>query len=254
MKFGYADVGQFIQWMEFNIMMGVERFVLYNHSMDAALRPYLVHYAKMGYVQLFPWIIPENIPNPLVFLKNLGHLAMINDCLYRNMWTTNYVLFMDIDEMILPRYGHVTFAPMLKNAGCHKKPQAVVQSVFFRREWPNDELFATNQTIVNMGLVGLLKTKRERKIWPPYMRSKYFIKPDEVLICNVHAAHSFLSPLDYADLSCVFDPKEVIMHHYRYWGEVTGNYVVDRRLHEYGDDIIRRASYIYEQVLGRKVT
>ena len=257
MKFGYADVGQFVQWMEFNRKMGVDRFVLYNHSVDAALRPYLVYYAKKGFINLLPWVVPDSIPNPLVYLKNLGHLGLINDCLYRSMHVTNYIAYMDMDELIVPRAPEIgNWADMILAGDCTSKPQSLIKNVFFRREWPSDDHFSQNETVSRLGLISLLKTKRERKIWPPFMRSKYFIHPKAVEMSNVHSVFRFMNDKDGYSMNdtCVIEHKYALLQHYRYWGEVTGSYVVDTHMHKYADFLVSRVKSVHEHVLQHTVS
>lgn len=45
------------------------------------------------------WQYPEGLNNEIGYF---GQTAALNDCLYRNMYKSKFVLFNDIDEIILP--------------------------------------------------------------------------------------------------------------------------------------------------------
>ncbi len=257
LKFGYADVGQFVQWMEFNKRMGVERFVLYNHSVDASLRPYLEYYAMKGDLSLLSGAHPDSIHNPVAHMKNFGHLALINDCLYRNMHVTQRIVYMDVDELIVPRTAKIdNWADLVAAGHCTSKPQGIVRNVFFPREWPSDEHFSQNETVSKLGLLALLKTKRHRKIWLPFKRSKYFVQPKMVEISSVHNVYRFMSGKEGCsmDETCVVRRKHALLQHYRYWGKADKSHVIDLRMHNYADFLVSRVQAVHEHVLRHKVS
>ena len=49
----------------------------------------------------------------------------------------------------------------------------LVQNVFFRTNWPDDELAANDTDVQRLDLLTLRKTRREQEPFPHYARSKY---------------------------------------------------------------------------------
>jgi hypothetical protein len=52
--------------------------------------------------------------NEPVEIHYFAQLAALNDCLYRNMYVSKYVVFQDLDEFIIPR-KQLTWTDMLQN-------------------------------------------------------------------------------------------------------------------------------------------
>ncbi len=114
------------KWMQFNGMewiltfaspcprlLGVDRVVIYNTSCGPDLDRLLQSYSQEGFVEMVPWPIDQHL-NPSrgwLFSANggdlhyFGQLTTLNECIYRSMERSRYVLLNDIDEIIMP-YQH----------------------------------------------------------------------------------------------------------------------------------------------------
>ncbi|XP_040915877.1 uncharacterized protein LOC121196807 [Toxotes jaculatrix] len=109
----YNNVLQFAQTLEMYRLVGVDRVVIYNTSCGPDLDRLLHSYSQEGFVEMVPWPIDKHM-NPSrgwLFSQHggdmhyFGQLATLNECIYRSMDRSRYVLLNDIDEIIMP-YQH----------------------------------------------------------------------------------------------------------------------------------------------------
>ncbi|XP_062325567.1 glycosyltransferase family 92 protein C35A5.5-like [Osmerus eperlanus] len=110
----YNNVLQFTQSLEMYRLLGVGRVVVYNTSCGPELDMLLKSYSQEGFVEVLPWPIelyltpsPGWKPDQGGELHYYGQLATLNDCVYRYMYLSHYVLLNDIDEIIVP-YQHTS--------------------------------------------------------------------------------------------------------------------------------------------------
>ncbi|AWP16278.1 Glyco transf 92 domain containing protein [Scophthalmus maximus] len=109
----YNNVLQFAQTLEMYRILGVDRVVIYNTSCGPDLDRLLRSYSQEGFVEMVPWPIDQHL-NPSkgwLFSEHggdvqyFGQLATLNECIYRSMGRSRYVLLNDIDEIVMP-YRH----------------------------------------------------------------------------------------------------------------------------------------------------
>ncbi|XP_054469188.1 uncharacterized protein LOC129102981 isoform X2 [Anoplopoma fimbria] len=109
----YNNVLQFAQTLEMYRLLGVDRVVIYNTSCGPDLDRLLQSYSQEGFVEMVPWPIDQHL-NPSrgwLFSQSggdvhyFGQLTTLNECIYRSMDHSRYVLLNDIDEIIMP-YQH----------------------------------------------------------------------------------------------------------------------------------------------------
>ncbi|XP_012708026.3 uncharacterized protein LOC105917700 [Fundulus heteroclitus] len=106
----YNNVLQFAQTLEMYRLLGVNRVVIYNTSCGPDLDRLLESYKQEGFVEVVPWPIDKHM-NPSrgwLFSEHggdihyFGQLTTLNECIYRSMERSRYVLLNDIDEIIMP--------------------------------------------------------------------------------------------------------------------------------------------------------
>ena len=103
-----------------NRLLGAQHFTLYNYSMGAALLPYIRSYQAEGLVDLVPWGVPVRVdvwpPDPLTEpeVHYFAQLGALNDCLYRNMARSRFIVYSDLDEFIAPSPPSLTWMDMLE--------------------------------------------------------------------------------------------------------------------------------------------
>ncbi|XP_028293573.1 uncharacterized protein LOC114456171 [Gouania willdenowi] len=116
----YNNVLQFAQTLEMYRLLGVNRVVIYKTSCSPDLDHLLQVYSQDGFVEIVPWPIDKHL-NPSrgwQFSQHggdihyFGQLTTLNECIYRSMERSHYVLLNDIDEIIMP-YQHNTLMSLM---------------------------------------------------------------------------------------------------------------------------------------------
>ncbi|KAL6105480.1 ralgps1 [Pungitius sinensis] len=116
----YNNVLQFAQTLEMYRLLGVDRVVIYNTSCGPDLNRLLQIYSQEGFVEMVPWPIDQHLNPSRGWLFSLsggdvhyfGQLTTLNECIYRSMDRSRYVLLNDIDEIIMP-YKHNTLTSLM---------------------------------------------------------------------------------------------------------------------------------------------
>ncbi|RVE57360.1 hypothetical protein OJAV_G00215460 [Oryzias javanicus] len=109
----YNNVLQVAQTLETYKLLGVNRVVIYNTSCGPDLDRLLKSYSQEGFVEMVPWPINKylnpsrgwNFAEHGGDLHYFGQITTLNECMYRSMERSRYVLLNDIDEIIMP-YKH----------------------------------------------------------------------------------------------------------------------------------------------------
>ncbi|XP_073398776.1 glycosyltransferase family 92 protein C33H5.2-like [Dendrobates tinctorius] len=108
-KYDYAL--QMIQAIEMYKLLGASRVTIYNTSCGDNVDKVMRHYIQEGVLEVIPWPIDKYLKTSKKweYVKGLdseigyyGQIASLNDCMYRNMFKSEYVLLNDIDEIIIP--------------------------------------------------------------------------------------------------------------------------------------------------------
>ncbi|GAB6028052.1 hypothetical protein CHUAL_002271 [Chamberlinius hualienensis] len=103
-----------IQWLEINFLLGADQIDIYTLRIHPNTLQILNYYQKFRKnVRVFPSTLPGKQPNfPLerslflkrnIWQKRRNELVPYNDCLYRNMYSHDYVIPLDIDEILVPK-------------------------------------------------------------------------------------------------------------------------------------------------------
>ncbi|XP_030197662.1 uncharacterized protein LOC115532199 [Gadus morhua] len=119
----YDNVLQFVQAMELYQLLGIQKAFLYKTSCSATMETVLQYYSgKVGFLQVLPWPISSHLKPSSSWLPSTspgdihyyGQIPANNDCLYRNMHQSRYVLMHDPDEVIVPT-GNVSFQTLMSD-------------------------------------------------------------------------------------------------------------------------------------------
>ena len=82
------------EWIEFNHIIGIEHFYLYNNNSEDDYISVLQPYIDSGLVTLIQWE------------KNYAQMECYNNCIERFKNDTQWIGFIDIDEFIVPKSTH----------------------------------------------------------------------------------------------------------------------------------------------------
>jgi len=101
-------------------LLGVNKVVVYNTSSGPDLTRLLHGYTQEGFVEVVPWPIDRHLTPSSGWQPSLnpgdvhyyGQLTTLNECVYRSMEHSRYVLLHDIDEIMVP-YRHTDLVATL---------------------------------------------------------------------------------------------------------------------------------------------
>ncbi|XP_075041911.1 glycosyltransferase family 92 protein ZK381.2-like isoform X2 [Mixophyes fleayi] len=118
----YNNTLQFIQTIEMYKLLGAQKVIIYLQNCSHQVKQVLEYYSKEGTIEVIPWPIQKYMraSEKWYYEKNdkeigyYGQIASLNDCLYRNMYRSKFVLLNDIDEIILP-FQHQTWDSMMES-------------------------------------------------------------------------------------------------------------------------------------------
>ncbi|KAJ8980982.1 hypothetical protein NQ317_013436, partial [Molorchus minor] len=202
-----------IQWIEINRLLGADRIEIYvrkvTNSVWKALKWYSLKYPGKFLIRKFRRITQEKDSSPDV-LRNIWQkrryeLIAYNDCFYRNLETTDFIIPLDIDEIIVPRTA-TNWKQLLQGIFSHSpEPEEKYASFmtsntyYFGELTPNDIFF--------------LKNINRSQFSPPEESGKSFISTKNALTVFNHYALQVLKP---GITRVYFLPsKDVQLNHYK---------------------------------------
>ncbi|XP_047466898.1 uncharacterized protein LOC125023587 [Mugil cephalus] len=192
----YNNVLQFAQTLEMYRLLGVNRVVIYNTSCGSELDRLLQSYSEEGFVEMVPWPIDKHLkPSPgWRFseyggdLHYYGQLTTLNECIYRSMERSRYVLLNDIDEIIMP-YQHndlMSVMNTLEQQYPHAGVFQIENHIFPKKHFEPQGKFNLPQWNgvpgVNI-LEHIYREEPQRNIYHPY---KMIVKPKMIEQTSVH--------------------------------------------------------------------
>lgn len=89
-----------MEFIELNNLLGIGHFTFYKNTIGPSTECILDRYKKDNLISILPWQLDMVSKKEI---RTEGMFAALNDCLYRNMYKSKFVGFLDIDEIIVPR-------------------------------------------------------------------------------------------------------------------------------------------------------
>uniref|UniRef100_A0AAY5F2B3 Glycosyltransferase family 92 protein n=2 Tax=Electrophorus electricus TaxID=8005 RepID=A0AAY5F2B3_ELEEL len=219
----YNNVLQFVQSMELYKLLGVQHVVIYNTSCGPDLEKLLQHYKREGILEIVPWPIDQFLnPSPgwnfTVHggdLHYYGQLVTLNECIYRHMYQTEYILLNDIDEIIMP-YKHINLQLLMEDLQSNNKDVGVFRienHIFPKTKFEDNHRFRRPEwgNIPGINIMEHIYREPDRKnIYNP---TKMIINPRMVMQTSVHSTlkHSgnvYLVPFDVCRIVHVRSPLQ----------------------------------------------
>lgn len=90
-----------VEWIEINLLLGAERIFFYVNQTHPNAMKMLKYYETQGIVKIEPASSPKGLPDKLTQRRQF-QVASLTDCLYKNMYEFEYILPLDIDELMMP--------------------------------------------------------------------------------------------------------------------------------------------------------
>lgn len=103
-----------MEFVELNSLLGIGHFTFYKNTIGPNVECVLDNYQKDHLVSVLPWQLDMVSKQEI---RTEGMFAALNDCLYRNMYKSKYVAFLDVDEIIVPRQND-TLLQLIKYVQC----------------------------------------------------------------------------------------------------------------------------------------
>lgn len=262
LHFNYDQALYLLEFLELNSILGVSHVTFYNHTVgpkvacllnkymdgtrDRILRSAIPEFVQPMTISLLPWSLKMESQKEI---RTEGLFAALNDCLYRSIYSYSHVLFVDLDEFVIPRANR-TLNELIKwlSRPIHRQSTGAFsfQNAFFYLQFPDDKLTMDSQDPLNRALLTQRKTQRRKKLHPHKQRSKYIARPSQVIEAGNHFVWEFMPGKGHMNV-----PASVgILHHYRvceFGGEdcIKAASVQDRTAHKYADDLIARVRALY---------
>ncbi|XP_031703896.1 uncharacterized protein LOC116383867 [Anarrhichthys ocellatus] len=207
----YNNVLQFAQTLEMYRLLGVNRVVIYNTSCGPDLDRLLQSYSQEGFVEMVPWPIDQHL-NPSrgwLFSQSggdvhyFGQLTTLNECIYRSMDRSRYVLLNDIDEIIMP-YKHnnlMSLMEMLQQQHPNTGVYLIENHIFPKKHFEPSGRFHLSRWNGVPGVNILEHIYREDPDRESYHPHKMIVKPRLVEQTSVHeviknSGQRFKVPMD----------------------------------------------------------
>ena len=209
-SFGTVSPLELVEWMELVRLLGVSHVHVYNSTLTGDAVKVFDYYQKQGLLSVHP--MP---PAVSAFNKKgakLGSPASLNDCMLRNLYTYHYLIFVDFDEVIVPKNTEQNYTGLLK--AIHKRHNLrekdwmsyTFRNVYFFLDLPGDPKEPEH-----------LKFLKYRKRMEPsgYLyAAKSFIDPRRCLSVFNHYCY-IRFPLAGKHWTVDVDPALAASHHYR---------------------------------------
>lgn len=204
-KFSKSDEDFFIEWVEMNILLGVTDIHIYNSTWHVSERmnSILHHYKSTGLLKVTEFSSPF-IKRSVTYrytkakmsfdydVSNLMIRAAVNTYMYENMHRCNYIINLDIDEIIVPQQ-HSSYGELLKNISTRFDLQnlssiSAYHAVFYST-YNKTDVSSSLVTVQYRNYSRMFINKYERNsriLMPPFMFTKSFINPRYCAFTNSH--------------------------------------------------------------------
>ncbi|XP_059469168.1 uncharacterized protein LOC132192940 [Neocloeon triangulifer] len=202
-----------IEWLEMHRILGADKIVIYELQVHPNVSKVLDYYVKSGFVDVIKTSMPDFHSN----IQFFHEVVQYNDCLYKYMNTYNFIVLVDVDEVILP-LSTITWHDLIykitipKVANVKPPPAAfVARNVYFADD--KAELQDWYPDIPRYMRV-LQNVHRSMDPQPPGDGVKSFHNPQLVFALHNHLPRQCIGyPNGWCPLHR-FDLKDVHMQHY----------------------------------------
>jgi len=265
-----------VEWIELLGLLGADKIFLYQLEVHPNISKVLDYYQAQGKIQLTPITLPGEQPNipglrhmylkSKVTSKRQNEVIPYNDCLYRNLYTYDYIALMDTDEVILPKQlpsWNELIDDIVPKALAKSDSNRIVSSYNFRNVyfWDNVDLDHSTDHVhqSDASIPGHMHMLQH------VQRSANYTKPNQYVKC-FHDVQKILTLHNHFPLSCLkgacksyaVDPETAHLQHYRADcvstlkkscdSEFKQHLVKDTAIWRYKDDLIPRVNDVLRKL------
>ncbi|XP_069800000.1 uncharacterized protein [Dendropsophus ebraccatus] len=256
----YSNALQFIQTIEMYKLLGAQRVTIYSKSCTQLVKDILDYYIKEGTVEVVPWPIEKYLRSTGKWrlegnndgdIGYYGQLSTLNDCLYRNMYRSKYVLLNDLDEIILP-FQHMTWDSMMESLQRENPDVGVFlfESHNFPQTAVTDGNFPGVSSWKNVPGFNLLNHVHREPDRPSVFNArKMIVDPRKVFQTSVHSVLKSQGQTQNVPL------KTALVHHCRSPHQPNlkrSQLIDDRTIWKYNVSLIRNVNHVLNQLLLNK--
>ena len=250
----FSDTNRLVEFIEMHRILGAQKIVVYNISIGPAVNRYLEMYKSSTFIDVHQFQLPSNFERYYAEMKQwykyYSQIGAINDCLYRYMYTSKYIAFVDLDEMIIPVHNY-TWNDLMSHLeqipANQTKCGFAFQNIFYDLYFTNDEEIERNETIKQNRIFSLLKTKRSHHVFEHFIRSKLIVNPRRLNVMSVHKIIKVCGACNVYKVGI----DTAILHHYRYFKK-RPHWMVDRTMLRYSNDLLSRIIHVKNIMESKK--
>ncbi|XP_031810065.1 uncharacterized protein LOC116421732 [Sarcophilus harrisii] len=251
----YNNVLQFIQSIEMYKILGVQEIMIYKTNCSQLLEKVLAYYINEGTVQTISWPITSflNVSPASHFSKMkgdigyYGQLTALNDCLYRNMLKSKFVLLNDIDEILLPKdfLNWTTMLRKIKASSPHAGIFLFENFVFPTSIFTSNSKYNISSWRVYPGVNILQHVYRE--VYQPwkYKPKKMMVSPFNVIQISVHRVLRGFGPQFHVS------PDLAFFYHCRYVHprDISQKLLVrDHTIWQFGPSLVKKVNQVVQKL------
>ncbi len=197
------DVQHVRNFIEINNYFGGDYFTIYNYTgLGIEVDRLLWQYIQKGLIEIIQYPIIDILANDTL---SKGQHIVLQDCIYRNIFKSNYIVMVDLDEIIVP-HAFKSWINMIKGIGqVNTCCGYLFRNVFFYKN--------TNGTHTDNSKIPALDwTERDQFPWGVHTKSKMIYDTKYVELIRVHHV-----------VKCLHNKSRIVtvstdlalMHHYR---------------------------------------
>lgn len=245
MLFESDESEKLIEWVEIVNILGADKTFLYVVKEEPHMMKVARYYEKIGKMKIERLTDATDDLDHLQGMQN--EMASINDCLYKNMYEYEFLLVIDLDEIIVPtRSEDMSWADLINRVTAEKpnSPAYTALNVYFLM---NNVHFEDIQTEVPKDMSFLQHVYRAKNFSKLGHAVKSFVNTSQTLVLHNHLPLLHLNG-DYCWNRHYFEKSDAKLHHYRKGCETVAkelcddykqNTVRDTTLWKWKDKIIK---------------
>ena len=208
--YGHVRPKEFIEFIELNRLLGADQFILYlelsEDTVSLDLQRVFRYYSSLNIIHLIMWQLP--VRPEMIWYH--GQSVAINDCLYRNMNNFHHIMFVDLDEFIVPQTNMERWDDVMTHLESKDLQSYRDASGFSFRSTYFAPDFSRRPFSSEMGTV--VRTNRTRYF--SYRRNKVIVRPTRIFEMGIHhVSRSWPDDQNYTVLPVPL--KVAFIHHYR---------------------------------------
>ena len=185
---------QLIQFIETTKLLGNGHVYFYFDGLNKNIDYILHYYEEVGYATIHPWVLPMATES----IWYHGQVLAIHHCLYSHMGQHKYIMFQDLDELLIPHNPtqQKWWPSLMAEIDDGEHSGFCFKSAFFPKKQEN-EIYFFNRTI---------RTDFSA------LRQKCMVRPDRIFEMGIHHISKWTTD---SWIPAIVDTDIAFIHHYR---------------------------------------